>query len=55
MAKYRYHRNPKTTQEKRKYYDAEDQDVHVRGRRRPRQLRDSYDDIVIPMPKWGKK
>jgi hypothetical protein len=42
-----YFRHPRTTQEKKAYYDAIEQGVKVRSKRKPHQLLDVYDDIYV--------
>ena len=43
-----YYRHPKTTQEKRKFYDCPEE-VKIRGKRKPRHLIDAWED------KWVEK
>jgi hypothetical protein len=41
---YRYFKAPHVRNEKRAYYDAIDQDVHVRAKRNPANLPEPWDD-----------
>jgi hypothetical protein len=43
----RYIKKPQSTQERRKYFDAVDQGVHVRGKRRAHLLPNAWDDDRI--------
>lgn len=52
---YHFLRNPKTTQEKREYFDATEQGVKPRTRRNPRNLVSSWDDIPVAAIKEKKK
>lgn len=49
----RYYRYPRTTQEKREYTNAEEFEVHVRGRRRPRMLPNAWDEF--PIGRYSKR
>ncbi len=42
-----FHRNPRTSAEAREYAYSEEENVHVRPRRNPKNLPNSYDDLPV--------